>query len=471
MAENMKQKIMTDQQIQEKMVAISELIEQGKESEDIQVGTINYYKDFIFQGSNLSLAGRNFKLAETNIYIAKIENIQENTNTYEIYSGNTNMLIATVDEQGKLHLMPEYIERLKQIEPRILEILNLEGLEFRLPQELEKEDRVMTRAEREHLIKEGRAGNAKKEDKQLEEKEQEGEEQEAEKGEKTPEEEQKEKIAKAKQIPSNNVLMIRENSNLYKDHPNLEPNLYFYRDKNGTVKAEYLDSNGEPQPSKYFEDSTTSLRQETVSLGNDGNPVTKEVPYQVMRTKGLNNADKDIRDIRISITIDTYGYLEIAETRQGKNGEWLSHDIEVKGRDYNSRAVNETTSIKTRRADPDKQTNAYAKTENTGFEEDGIQYSEMYLIEHPNELIESLIKEGYQKPEAVQIFDYMIGEEALTLSQAKEKVDDEISKGEYEQERQNGDNEIGTGEIGDNNEDEERTPWGDAEMRSARNRY
>ena len=37
-----------------------------------------------------------------------------------------------------------------------------------------------------------------------------------------------------------------------------------------------------------------------------------------MKTKGLNNVDKDIRDIRINIKIDSYGYLDIEEARQGK---------------------------------------------------------------------------------------------------------------------------------------------------------
>lgn len=440
MPENKKQQV-----ILEKMMAINELIEQNKSREEEKVGTINYYKDFNFQGSNL---------AETDIFVAKVENKKDNTNTYEIYSGRTNSLIATVDEQGKLHFMPEYIESLKQIDPRLAEMLNLEDLDFELPQELEKDDRVLTREEREHIKSQDREEGTLTQSNKL------GEEaKEQEQSEKSPEEQQQEEIAKAKKVPSHNVLFVKENSNLYKDHPNLEPNLYFYRDNEGIVRAEYIDSNGEPQPSQYFEPSNTSLRKETVSLGDDGNPVTKEVPYQVMQTKGLNNVDKDIRDVRISVNIDIYGYLELEESRQGKNGEWLSHEIEVKGRDYNSHAVNAATSIRTRAADPDKQTEAYKKVENTGLEEDGIQYSEMYLIEHANELIEELIKEGYQKEEAVQIFDYMIGEEALTLKEAIERVNKEIGKENREKENVKEENDF----MDDEEEnDGGRTPGGDA---------
>lgn len=153
MAEAKKQKSVKDKEILEKMIAISDLIEQGKESEEIQLGAINYYKDFVFQGTNLRLAGKNCELAESNIYIAKIENTKENTNTYEIYSGNTNTLIATVDERGKLHFMPEYIEKLKQIEPRILEMINLEGLDFELPKELGENDISLQKVEIEEARK------------------------------------------------------------------------------------------------------------------------------------------------------------------------------------------------------------------------------------------------------------------------------------------------------------------------------
>ena len=426
------------EEILEKMVEIGELLEENKTSEEIQVGTINYYKDFNFQGSNL---------AETDIFVVKLENTLENTNTYEIYSSKTNNLIATVNEQGKLNFMPEYIESLKQIDSRFAEMLNLENLDFELPQELGKDDIVLTREEREYMLSDKKLERQEKGKKLTKE--------ENKQEERLPEKQQQEKIAKAKKIPSQNILMVKENSNLYKDHPELEPNLYFYKDNNGVVRAEYLDINGEPKPSKYFEPSSTSLRQEVVSLGDDGNPVTREVPYQVMRTKGLNNVDKDIRDVRISVNIDTYGYLELEEARQGKNGEWLSHDIEVKGRDYNSRAVNATTSIRTRRADPDKQTEAYKKVENTGLEKDGIQYSEMYLIEHANILIENLVKEGYQKKEAVQIYNYMIGKEALTMQEAKERVNKKINDKQKDNAKEQ--------EV-----DEGRTPWGDAESRAVR---
>lgn len=439
----------------QKMLQIADLIEQGKEKQEAKVQTVHYYKDFTFEGSGL---------AEKNLFVAKIESEKENTITYEIYSGKTNSLIATVDTQGKLHFMPEYIESLKQIDARYVKMLKLENLQFELPQELEKEDRVLVRQEREHIVSKQKA-QKNKEELQAEEKQEEQEEIQENEQKAKNKEDKKEQIAQDKKVSSHNILIVKENSNLYKDHPNLEPNLFFYRDAQGVVKAEYIDENGQIHTSKYFEESTTGLREQTVSLGDDGSPVTKQVPSQVMKTKGLNSADKDIRDIRICINFDQYGYLQLEEARQGKNGEWLSHDIEVKGRNYNSHEVNEQTSIKTRKADPDKQTKAYEKTADTGLakDEDGVQYSEMYLIAHAKEFVESLIQEGYQRPEAVQIVNYVIGEEKLTLEQAKEKVNEEIEKEPKHSKQQEK-----TLQEEKEQEDEERTPWGDAEARRLR---
>ena len=76
----------------------------------------------------------------------------------------------------------------------------------------------------------------------------------------------------------------------------------------------------------------------------------------------------------------------------------------------------------------------------------------MYLIEHADEVVEDLMKEGYQKKEAVQIVDYMLGEEALTLEEAKEKTNEDIIKEQKDKEK-------------DKEVEEGRTPWGDAEER------
>ena len=438
------------------------------DSKTQKLDNIQYYDKFEFIGSGLE---------ERGVYITKIdgkenvvtrkneakeiENLEQEKvqeySIYKIYDKDQN-LIATADKEGNLTFTPEYVENLKAKMPKLYRMLQLNGLKLQLPKELGDNDLVLTKEDIEKEMSMYEPSTKKRQRSETKDGKERGETKQQNRQGQSKEEKDTEQFAKRKNIPMHNVLKVKENSNLYKDHPELEPNLYFYRDNNGIVRAEYIDENGISQESKYFEPSITSLRQETVSLGDNGKPVTKEVPYQVMKTKGLNNADKDIRDIRITIEIDTYGYLNIGEARQGKNGEWLSHDVEMQGRDYNSHAVNQATSIKTRKADPDKQTEAYEELEGTEVAEDGIEYSEMYLIQHADEIIDEFIEEGYQRKEAMQIFDYMIGEEKLTEGQAKQRVNEEIGDNNKNIETENKKEEI--------DDDEGRTPWGDAQMRS-----
>ena len=399
-----------------------------REGKDTAISNITYYKEFTFNSA---------KFIGNDIFIVKLQKTQgkDQVDTFEIYSKEGEQ-IGTVDEKGKIQFRPEYIERLKQEYAKFFELLRLDNVELELPEKIKEEDISLEHKE------------LKKEAEKLE-----NDKAKAEPEEKQEDNAQEQEIATKKGIPVNNVLIVRDNSNLYKDHPELEKGLIFSRDNDGQVKAEYVDENGDLQPSKYIQPSNTSIRQETISMGKDGNPITRGTPQQVMRTQNLTGRDQDIRDIRINIKFDQYGYLDIEEARQGRNGEWAAHDIEVRGRDYNSAQVNEATSIKTGVADPDKETNSYETMENEGKPQDEIQYDKMYLMQHADEIIDEFIKQGYQKPEAVAIFNYMIGEQELTEKEAKEKVNENLKEVKQEEREE---------------EPEERTPWGDAEARDAR---
>lgn len=402
-----------------------------REGKDTAISNITYYKEFTFDSA---------KFIENDIFVTKLQKTKGKSQieTFEIYNKDGE-LIATVDEKGKVQFAPEYIELLKQEYKKFFEILKLDEATLELPEKLREEDISLEHDELEKEV-EKQEQKGKKIEKKQEEKSQDDNSQEQE-------------IAKQKGISTNNVLIVRDNSNLYKDHPEIERNLIFSRDNDGKVKAEYIDENGELQPSKYIQPSNTSVRQETISIGKDGNPVTRETPQQVMRTQNLTKRDQDVRDVRINIKFDQYGYMDIEEARQGRNGEWAAHDIEVRGRDYNSAQVNEETSMKTGMADPDKETSSYESMENVGKPQDEIQYDRVYLMQHADEIIDGFINQGYQKVEAVAIFNHMIGEEALTEKQAKERVNEEITEVKQEEREE---------------EPEERTLWGDAEARDAR---
>ena len=333
---------------------------------------------------------------------------------YKVY-GEDHTQIANIDEKGNVEFTDEYLNKLKEINERQLNSIQTRGV-------------------------------------QLEEKKPEGKNEISYKEEKRKEDENRqiEESAKQKNIPKNNVLKVRTYSNLYKNHPELkeEPNLYFYRDEDGKIKAEYIDEKGIIHPSKYFEESTTALSEQTVDLGQDGNPVKKKVPYQTMKTN-LNGNDEDIKAVRIIIEI-VQGYLIVKESRLGKNGKWESHEIEVMGRDYNSKEINDVTSTRIGgEADPSRTTDAYEKVKETSMSNDGVQMEEMQ--EYRESLINKFIDEGYNREEATKIYNYMIEKSwNLTEEQAKDKVNEEIK----------GKNEID--EMDDNTEGEGRTEGGDA---------
>lgn len=418
-----------------------------REDKSTQISNITYYKELAFDSA---------RFIENDVFVTKLnrENGKKGAEeVYEIYNKDGD-LVATVDKAGKIHFSPEYIEKLRQEYQEYFEMLNLDNAVLELPEEIKERNITLQPEELEKEKKKEKQDEKGKEDEEKTEEE----EQEQEKLDPQEENQEQKAIAKKKGIPENNVLRVRDNSNLYKDHPEIERNLIFSRDNDGMVKAEYIDENGELQPSKYIMPSTTGMRQETVSIGSDGNPVTKESPQQVMQTRNLTGRDQDIRDVRINIKFDTYGYPYAEEARQGKNGEWAALAIEVKGRPTNSSQVNEITSIRTGVADPDRETGMYSSVEKTGLIQGGVQYDEMHFMQHSEEIIEKFIKDGYQRKEAVEIFNYMIGEEVLTEKEAKERVNENIKEREKIQEK----------EQERDDDDEGRTPWGDAEARDSR---
>lgn len=362
-------------------------------------------------------------------YIVEIENEKRSKETgerlktvvYKVYAED-HTHVANIDEKGNVEYAEEFLKQLKDVNEKQLSLINTEGVKLQekpngkneISYEEEKGKQEETNRKREE------------ENRQIEE------------------------IAKQKGIPTNNVLKVRADSNFYKNHPELEeePNLYFYRDEDGKIKAEYIDEKGVVQPSKFFEESTTALSEQTVDLGQDGNPVKKKVPYQTMKTN-LNGNDEDIKAVRINIEI-VQGYLIVKESRLGKNGKWESHEIEVMGRDYNSKEINDVTSTRIGgEADPSRTTDAYEKVKETSMSNDGVQMEEMQ--EYRESLINKFIDEGYNREEATKIYNYMIEKSwNLTEEQAKDKVNEEIK----------GKNEID--EMDDNTEGEGRTEGGDA---------
>ena len=130
-----------------------EIKEKGQEVE-----SIGYYKEFEIKGSGLAI---------NNAYIVKLkdsnnaresrtsndendkikdESEQKQKIMYEIYDEDSN-LVATVNELGEIHFDEQFIETLRNINERYYNRLTLDEAEFELPEELEKDDIVLTKDE------------------------------------------------------------------------------------------------------------------------------------------------------------------------------------------------------------------------------------------------------------------------------------------------------------------------------------
>lgn len=419
------------QNIKEQIVSLNEVLQKQLKGNQ-KIDLIQYIKDMEivpgkFQASAFIVHGIERVINE--------QGIEEEREWIRLFDED-NLKIGKVNELKELEFAEEYIQMLEERfggyfpELGIREDIHISFDEI-IKNNKTKQQYQMTEKEIKQYTKENKKNLPKKQQ----------------------EEEEKEnlidEVMKKKGIPQNRYLTVRTDSNFYQDHPELieEEGLTFYEDKDGKIKAGYINENGEWESSKAIESSSTSMYN-VIDMGQDGEPVEKIVPYQVMDTNGLDT-DNDVRDVKIVATIEQ-GYLSIKEARQGQNGDWSAHEIEVRGRKYNDYEINEATSMDTGKADPDKHTDSYEKLEDTSIAEDGIQYSEMELIEHADEIIEKFQKQGYSREEAINIFNYMIGDKKLTENQAKERVEKE-----REQRRQR-------------EEAEERTPWGDAESRDRR---
>ena len=133
------------------MKALSDNISERLANNGQEIENMGYYKDFEFKNSGLAM---------NDVYIVKLKESKETKSLenedqqekqlYEIYDKDQN-LIATVDENGKIEYQPEFIKQLKEISEEYYNMLTLEDTEFELPEELEKDDIVLTKGEIEEI--------------------------------------------------------------------------------------------------------------------------------------------------------------------------------------------------------------------------------------------------------------------------------------------------------------------------------
>lgn len=136
-------------EVVENMLSLSEKISEELKQRGQEIDNIGYYKDFEFKGSGLAVNDVFIvKLKDSDNKVPKSRENEEGKEKelYEIYDKDNN-LIATVDEAGSVQFEADFVEGLKEINERYFDTLELEEAEFELPEELKKDDLVLTKEE------------------------------------------------------------------------------------------------------------------------------------------------------------------------------------------------------------------------------------------------------------------------------------------------------------------------------------
>lgn len=279
---------------------------------------ITYYNDFEFKGSRLAIK---------NVYIVEIETQKpqetadksnKKSTTYDIYDEN-NKKIATVNEKGKIHFLPEYIEKLRRIDEKYFEQLNLENLDFELPKELSKKDISLTReelsSEKDRILDKDREDriSENKEKNDTEKKEN----QEEKKTEQETEEEKKAKTAKALEIDENQIKSICtiDPNQRITDKYNLRdmmPEVANYKSisiaytNQGNFTVLGVKSDGTREKINSIESiEGVATSKSIISINEDGSKVEEK------QVKGLMRINARNRDDGIAISVGNYGMMNI----------------------------------------------------------------------------------------------------------------------------------------------------------------
>ena len=133
----------------ENMLNLSVKLSENLKQQGQEIDNIGYYKDFEFKGSGLAVNDVFIvKLKDSENKEAKSRENEEGKEKelYEIYDKDNN-LIATVNEAGEIQFELAFIEELRNINEEYFDTLELENAEFELPDELEKDDLVLTKDE------------------------------------------------------------------------------------------------------------------------------------------------------------------------------------------------------------------------------------------------------------------------------------------------------------------------------------
>ena len=332
-------------QVIDNMLKLSNLVSEKVKENGQEIDNIGYYKNFEFNGAGLAI---------NDAYIVKLKDDEKTPKTrdnedqqekevYEIYDKD-NRLVATVNEADEVEYSEEFIESLKEISDEYFDTLTLEDTEFELPEELEKDDLVLTKQELEE----------KRLDKKLEDisKTTGSKNIESYSEMKTDQKPQFEKITNKQSIDAN--VRVTQSETLADMIPELKQKgivsvgvVYSDHSKgqNGRFSFVGIDKNGQMHEIESLENTQGTTTGQTVTSINsrDGSVVEEEQVAGLVRINGRNGTNG--QEEMLSVKVGQYGVLEVdyvrADLSEDKDERYFSAPIETSTQRPTTREVRE----------------------------------------------------------------------------------------------------------------------------------
>lgn len=330
------------------MLNLRAKISEKLEARNQEVDNIGYYRDFEFKGSGLAI---------NDAYIVKLKDSekkqekpksrededQQEKIAYEIYDKD-NKLIATVNEMGEVTFDHEFLEDLEKVNKEYFDTLTLDEAEFELPEELGKEDLVLTKEELDE----------KQSNKELDKMSKilETEDIQAYSTMKANQKLQFDKIAAKQEIdPNAKVTQTETLADMIpeiKEKGIVKVNVVFSdhsKGKNGRFSFVGLDKDGNVHTIDSLQNIEGTTTGQTVTSINsrDGSVVQEEQVAGMVRINGRSKVNG--QEEMLSVRVGQYGTLEVdyvrADLSKDKDERYLSAPIETKNQRPTTREVRE----------------------------------------------------------------------------------------------------------------------------------
>ena len=327
------------------MLKLSSLVSEKVKENGQEIDNIGYYKNFEFKGAGLAI---------NDAYIVKLKDDekskksrdnedQQEKEVYEIYDKD-NRLVATVNETGEVEYSEEFLESLREISDEYFDTLTLEDTEFELPEELEKDDLVLTKQELEEKRLEKKLEDISKTtgSKNIESYSE----------MKTDQKPQFEKITNKQSINVN--ARVTQSETLADMIPELKQKgivsvgvVYSDHSKGQSGRFSFvgIDKDGQMHEIESLENTQGTTTGQTVTSINsrDGSVVEEEQVAGMVRINGRSKTNG--QEEMLSVKVGQYGILEVdyvrADLSKDKDERYLSAPIETQNMKPTTREVRE----------------------------------------------------------------------------------------------------------------------------------